>query len=703
MQGAVNTSRLACCAGMIVLILMRAATAASAEETGSSTKTNHAAPSSDAGSNSKGGGHNYFSLDGLDAYLEAEASYDHNRVQTARRNPFRRGFNQTNRATHIQESLGLDLEGTVLDPGIMTYGASFSFGLSQDRFQESNRDFDRTDSDNGQLLEYDLRVNLFQGRRLSGMVYGLQRSDRIPRQFQPSLDEDRTGFGTSWTYAHERFPMELTYDYEETDRTGNRDRTDNEHFTENTLHYNLEWIVSPYNHFKLSYDHSDSKQAFQGTRRQFETRRDLFTIDHEVSFGEQHRNSFRTLIHWQEESGDFARDFFEIGPQLTLQHTDNLQTQYKYQFNRERFENSDIQTQRADFQLIHQMYSNLTTTVDAFGLFEDAEDDNNTTQYGSSVDWQYNRKNPLGHFYANLALAYDTEETRGGGGDRIALDEAATFHDPLPIILRNRDVARFPIIVTDASGLRLFFEGLDYYVLQRDHSTLLVRAPFGGIGDGTTVLVDYRYRTPNHQQIDTLRVDFNAEQQFSNGITPYYRLSYRNQEDDRTSFFAQRADRTDHHRLGVRYARPRYEMGAEWEIFDDTVEPYDAFHLDGLWHIVQLPQHSIDASARFSRFFFEGGFDRRNVNILNMEVNHRWHLGENLSTVERLTFRWEDDSVDGITRAWDATSGVNYRVGDFSAELTVEYDRLDLPDSIEDDVGLYVRVRRDIPDIFATR
>lgn len=692
MHGAVNTIRFHSCALMIGIIVLWFSMEVRAQPSQPS-------PQEDPVS----GRRNVFSLDRVDAYLEMEANYYRNRVQTGSRAPFRRGFNQTNQASHFQESLGLELEGSILDPEIMSYGASFSFGLSQDRFKESNRDFSRTDSDSGLLLEYDVRLILFQGRRLSGTVYGLQQNDRIPRQFQPTLQEDRTGFGTSWFFAHDRFPMELTYDYQETDRTGNRDRRDNEHYTENTLRYDVQWIVSQYNRFKLSYDHATSKQEFQGTGTRFITRRDLFTIEHEVSFGEDHRNTLRTLIHWQEESGDFARDLFEFGPQLTVQHTNDLQTLYKYQFNRQRYEGSDIQTQRADFQLIHQKYTNLTTTFAAFGLFEDAENDVNTRQFGTSVDWQYNRKNPLGHFYANLALAYDTEETGSSGGDRIVLDEAATFRDPLPIILRNRDIARFPIIVTDTTGLRLFFEGVDYLVLERRGATMLVRVATGRIANGTTVLVDYRYRTLRQGQIDTLRVDFSAEQRFSNGVAPYYRMSYRNQENDTSSFFAQRADRTDHHRLGLRYEKPRYAAGGEIEIFDDSIDPYNAFHLDGLWHAVQTPSHSIDAAARFSRFLFRGSFDRRNVNILDVEVDHRWHLGENLSTVERLTFRWEDDSADGITRAWDATAGIDYRIGDLTVEATVEYDRLDLPDSTEDDVGIYIRIRRDIPNVFSTR
>ena len=41
--------------------------------------------------------------------------------------------------------------------------------------------------------------------------------------------------------------------------------------------------------------------------------------------------------------------------------------------------------------------------------------------------------------------------------------------------------------------------------------------------------------------------------------------------------------------------------------------------------------------------------------------------------------------------------------GDLSGELTFEYDRLNLPDSEEDDFGLFLRVRREFPDVLAAR
>lgn len=647
-----------------------------------------------------------FSLTELDAFFEFEGDFAHREVDSTLPNngrPFRRERSQSNEQWTLEERLGLRFSGTLISPKTMTFGGTMSFGLSQNRFEERGFAGDRTDTDRGYLLEYDLRMNLFPGEKFSGSVYGRRVDNRINRAFQPTLRERVTAFGTSWYYADEQFPMELRYDYRETDRTNNTREIDDEHYTDSIFYVRQGWNIDDGHKVDFSYEHGNIKQAFQGADRSFETTRDLFIINHELRFGNDKQHLYRTLVHWQEESGDFARDLFEIGPQLILQHTDNLQTMYKYQFNRERYEGLDVETQRADFQIVHQMYSNLTTTFDVFGLYEDVEDDINTTQYGALVDWQYNRRNRWGHFYANLALSYDTEEIDGDDGRRIVLDESIALRDPVPVELRNANVQRDSIVVTDTTNRRLFRPGIDYAILQRGNATLIDRLPGGLIANGDTVLVDYQIATPQRGQLDTLRVDFSLEQRFTNGLRPYYRLSYRNQEDDTSEGFLRRADRTNHHRIGLIYDQDRYSLGAEYEVYDDPVERYHGFHLNGRVDLLRDVDQTVAATARFSRLFFDGEFDRRNVSLLNLQLDHRWRISDAWSTVERLAYRLEDDSIDGTTHSWDVTAGLEYALGDLTCSFTFEYDRLDLPQSEEDNFGVFVRFRRDFPNVLARR
>lgn len=642
-------------------------------------------------------------LNHIDAFFELEGEISHSKITATPPRGLNFGRSQRNREWRFEERIGLRLGGYVVDPKFISFGGEFSFALTQDRFVEDISRFQHTDRDNGYLLRYDLRANFFQGLKLSGSIYGLRQNDRINRRFQPTLNQQRSNFGTSWVRNDRKFPMELTYDYLETDRIGNRDRRDDEHFTESSLRYGVEWIKAEHHRMKFDYEHVESKQEYQGLRNPFETKRDRINIEHQYHFGPKRKHTVRTLLHWQEESGDFARDLFEIGPQLTLVHSEHLQSMYKYQFNRERYAGLDIETHRADFQITHQLYRNLTTTFNLFGLYEDIENDINTTQYGSSIDWQYNRKNPYGHFYANLALAYDTEHIVGDNGTRIILDEAHNFREPVALILRNRNVIQGSIVVTDTTNRRFYRSGIDYIVFPQGNVTRITRVRTGQIADGDTVLIDYQFKTPADGQLDTLRADFSLEQRFTNGFTPYYRLSYRNQEDDISTGFLRRADRTNHHRWGFNYKTERYAYGAEFEIFDDSIEPYDAFHLTGQIQLLNKPDHRLNANSRFSRLFFEGGLDDRNVSLLDVSLDHRWRMSDSLNTIERLAYRFQDDSTEGITTGWDVTAGLEFMMGELSGELTFEYDRLELPDSKQDDYGVYFRIRREIPNVLAKR
>lgn len=638
-------------------------------------------------------------LDYLDAYFEFEGEYGYTRVDSPRRFGSSPGRRQKNTDWRFEQRIGLRFGGTVIDPEFINFGGEISFALTQDRFHEETDLISQTDRDRGYQLQYDLRADFFPSGDRSGSVYAMRRDQRINRRFQPSLVEDRTELGTHWLLRHDKIPMEFSYDYRETDRSGNADRSDDEHYTDSTFRYSLDWLINERQKLTLAYEHTNTKQSFQGLRDSFETTRDLLIAEHHWTFGDEQQHELRTRLHWQEESGDFARDFVEIGPQLILNHRKDLQTRWTYQFNRQRYEGFDVESQRLGFQLIKQTYTNLTTTLDFFALYEDIEDDINTVQYGGSVDFQYNRKNQWGHLYANFAFAYDTEEVSGNNGLRIILDEAQTFRDPVAIILRNRNVLPQSIIVTDTTNRRLFRVGIDYSVIRQGNVMRIVRIRSGAIADGVTILVDYQIRTPQRGQLDTLRVDFSLEQRFKNGFTPYYRLSYRNQEDDVSLGFAPRQDRTNHHRIGFTYEQQRYTVGASFEIFDDTVEPFDAFHVDGLYRFINTSEHTFNGSARFSRLFFEGGFDDRNVTMVDLELDHRWRLSDSLSAVERIAYRLEDDSTAGTTQAWDVTAGLEYVWGELTSEFVFEYDRLDLPGSTEDDYGVYVRLRREIPNV----
>jgi len=636
----------------------------------------------------------------VDADLEFESTIEQFRV----RSKDGRGAanaRQTNRSVLHEGVLTLRFQGDVVHPYLFDFYGSLGLGFSHNYYREDRFGRANTDHSGGYLSEFDLRADLFKNKAVSGTVYGQRGDDRIPRLFLPSLHERRTAFGTAWYYKADPVLMELNYDRTDTDRFGNRRQRDDERITEDRLSYALDWTIDQDQKLKLDYEHSRRRQEYQGSRFEFDTRRDQLKLDYDLAFGSRRQHRFVTYVRIQEESGDLARDIIEVGPQLILEHSKTLSTSYSYQFTRERLDGFEVDQHRADFQLTHRVYENLTTTVDVFGLEERTEDDIETTQVGASIDWQYVRNNPYGRLSAELRLAGDSERTHGNSGTRIVLNESATFRDPLPVYLLKPNAIWAAILVTDVTGRTVYRLGSDYVITTVRDRTALLRVPSGRIVNGQTILIDYGYRTPANGQIDTTRIDFNIQQEFTSGWTPYYRLSYRDQDVNRSTGFAVFADRTDHHRLGLRYTQSRWSVSAEYEIFDDTIDPYDAFHVTGNVNAIRSQNELLDLRGGFSQYFFEGGWDQREVSEVNLSAVHELRLNDFWTTTLSSTYRWEDDSVRGTTNGLDIEGVLAYRRDNMSLELSLEYDLLRIAGSKEDGIAAWVNLHWELEDVLA--
>lgn len=638
-----------------------------------------------------------FHLRRLDASVELRGTFEQFRVRS------KDGLGQTNARQTNRTSLGqglltLNFAGDVVHPYLIDYYGSLGLGFSESRFREETLFSTDSDRASGFLSEFDMRADLFRTKPISGTVYGQRGEDRIGRLFLPSLRERRTAYGTAWVFKHDVVPMQLSFDHFETIRTGNRDRFDDERIVEDQLRYTLDWNIGEHHKLKLDYEHNRTQQRFQGSDFDLDTRRDQVRIDHSLSFGSDHQHRLVTFARVQEESGDHARDIIEFGPQLTLQHTPDLSTYYAYQFTRERMGAIEVDLHRADFQIRHQFLHNLTTTFDVFGLEERTDDDVETSQGGASIAWNYVRNNPYGQLSAELRLAGDSERTRGVNGTRLIVNESGTFRDPLPVYLVKPDVAATSIVVTDSTGRMVYRAGVDYALTRTRNRTALYRIATGRISNGQSVLVDYRYRTPAKGRIDTTRIDFSIQQAFSWGLTPYYRLNFRHQEIDSSTGFAFIPDRTDHHRLGVGFQRPRWSIKGEYEIFDDAIDPYDAFHLSGNVQAIRDDRQSLDFRAGFSQYLFEEGIDDREVTEVNVSAHHDFQIDDYWSTSLRSTWRWEDDSVRGTTNGFDMAGSLAFRRGYVTVELTLEYDLLRIAGSREDGMSAWLTLRWDFKD-----
>lgn len=72
-------------------------------------------------------------------------------------------------------------------------------------------------------------------------------------------------------------------------------------------------------------------------------------------------------------------------------------------------------------------------------------------------------------------------------------------------------------------------------------------------------------------------------------------------------------------------------------------------------------------------------------------------LTQALEASTTAAYRFEDDSLEGLTHGIDLTAAINWRIGLFMLSFELEYDLLDLPSSSDEGFTAWLKLRREIP------
>lgn len=614
----------------------------------------------------------------------------------------RKTYRQTNTSLRLEETVGMHAAGDIGGDRVFRYQFDIRGGLSQERYHENRPGPDRDEDPNGGLFEYDIRATLFPAGKISANVFASNLEDRVPRQFLPSLDRRRERYGAELLYNDPVLPMRLSFESEYEELTsGSRDLYDDERRGQKRLEYEATWQPSETQSLRLQYEYEDSRERYSGTRTTFDTTRNYLTLEHNLQFGKDNRSRLDTVLRYQDESGDHARDTTEFAPQLRLQHTDELASIYRLQYLRESFEGYGVERFRGDVGLSYQPADWFDTSLNFYALTEEADRGGDLHEWGGVFNASVNRENSAGRFTSNLTLQHTSERVDGSGEAGVVIAESATFRDPLPIILQHDNVRRTTIIVTDAARRRTYFPGQDYTVAHTGRNTLLIRNRTGRIADGETVVVSYLYDVSQDHDLSRDRVDFRIQQAFKSGWTPYYAATYQREDIDRTNFVRYDPRDINRHRLGVDYREKLWSVGGEFEYNDDSIDPFIAAHLRGDVVVYDKLPHSLNAQGRYSFYHFRGSdaLIAHDVSMLDVGANYRLRLDTRWEADVTAAYRFEDDSGSGITHGVDVSAGVRWRIGLFTASVELEYDSLKLPGSDDSTVAAWVKLRREIPVI----
>lgn len=639
-------------------------------------------------------------FDDLSFDVGLDAEWHRRRTDSRTTSPYPAHYRQRDSRRALEESVGATATGSLFDERVLHFDLSGRWGVSQERYHETRPGRDLTSSPDGDLLEYDARATLFPAGKLSGTAFASQQEDRVPRAFLPSLDRSRERYGAELVYSDRVLPMRASFERtRESLSSPGFGSQDDEQRGDTRLNYEATFQPTENHAFRLDYEYDDRSERYSGTRTRFETTRNDLTLNHTLQFGADNRSRLETIARFQDESGDLARDQAEVAPRLRLQHSDALSTYYGGQYLRESFEGLDLELTRGDVGLTHQLGPSLTSTLGLYGLSQRADRGSDTREWGGTGNWAFTRDNGLGRFSATLGYAHTHARSDDGGRGGVVIGEAITLRDPLPTYLAHPDVHVLTVVLTDATRTRIYLPGRDYLAVRGGRYTAVSRLPIGRIADGETVLASYTYRTSGGFELGRDRIDTRVQQDFKGGLTPYYAGTLQWESIDRTRYLSFDPRDIQRHRVGVNYRRPRWSTGLEYEYNDDSIDPFQALHARADVTLINRVPHALDGRASFSHFRFRGAdaLNARQTSLLDLGTTYRLTLGPSLDAQAAAAYRYEDDSLAGVTRGVDVSGSLNWRIGQFTALLEVEYDLLELDRSRDRAFGAWIKLRRTFP------
>ena len=113
--------------------------------------------------------------------------------------------------TIFEENLGLEAEGYVYHPNFLEMTLAGLFGLTQRDYTETRSGVERSDAEDGDILEFDLTGHILKKKEYPGFVYARRSQELEPRLFAPSIETTASNYGVIWQYLSTKTPTRLQF------------------------------------------------------------------------------------------------------------------------------------------------------------------------------------------------------------------------------------------------------------------------------------------------------------------------------------------------------------------------------------------------------------------------------------------------------------------------------------------------------------
>jgi hypothetical protein len=588
----------------------------------------------------------------------------------------------------VQSVLGLGLAGSIYHPNLLEYAGLAELGLD---YHDARVAPGNQASDCQFLQRYHISVEILRKKPFATSLFA--DKDFVYRDYdffsRGRVDSER--FGVRSGYAAGPVPVSVSFQHYDENVL---DLTRPARLTEDTLSFNARNSRRlGKGNTQINYDFNRFSRVDDGFSSQRGLNQNLSAIDLE-DFGAHDWIHLTSLLNYNSVTETMQpSEKLLFQEHLQLQHTRRLQSFYEYEFDDTSAGAADAITHQGRLGLTHQLYDNLTSTLDLHGNTTDAASPGNslnTSRYGGTLSESYTRN--LGS-WGNLTLGYvggiDHEEREAVGGLVEIINEPHTLTDGAqPAFLNQLFVVEPPLIlVTDTNGIA-YQRNSDYSVIAQGARTEIRRITGGTIPNGSTVYVTYSAVLEPSAHYTSFANGANFRLDFWKGLLGIYArwtsLDYSGGQqlslrwvDDKT--------------FGVDSTWRWLRAGAEYQVVDSNLSPYN-----------------------HTRLFESAQFRPSELATLSIDLDQGWTTFRDTNTRQTsygLITRYQQRLTS--TLAWSAEGGVriergfgfdrdyatvrtelNWAIGKLKVKLGYEYGNESHPTDLRERHYCYLRARR---------
>lgn len=327
----------------------------------------------------------------------------------------------------------------------------------------------------------------------------------------------------------------------------------------------------------------------------------MLTLTNTEQFGSDDQIRLRNSVRYHDLQHTVRNsDNLSFVNRLTVDHTQNLNSQYAYDLRKFNVNGNDNETQTARASLEHQLFESLTSSGAINFFSNDATADellSDTTRIRGEVNEAYTKRlGKSARLYLNYGVHYEEEERLRQGSYLSVDEESHTLNAGEIAFLKQPFAEASTLLVTDDSGSMVYQENIDYIVI--DHGDLLEirRITGGAISENSEVLISYRADEREAGSFSTLSKNSSFRiELFERFISIYGR---RNQSDNTGGEDLLFRDR-DQKVLGVDFNWNAIKLKGERKDYQSNITPYETERAELSYSI--RPHQRLKLGINFSK------------------------------------------------------------------------------------------------------